>query len=93
VKGFTLEELGEKAGICCKYIGEIERGLKNPTVAVLQKIATALDIHAGILLSSFSAQEKDLDRLASINRILHGRDNETLDKINKILEIVFKDKF
>lgn len=90
LKGLTLEDLGEKAGVCYKYVGEIERGMKTPTVTVLQKIASALDINAGTLLSSFSAEQRQLDGFASISRILHERDAETLEKINKILEIVFK---
>ncbi|MBI5410295.1 MAG: helix-turn-helix transcriptional regulator [Nitrospirae bacterium] len=93
LKGLTLEDLGEKAGVCCKYVGEIERGIKTPTVTVLQKVASALDVHACVLLSSFSTEEGYLERFASINRILHGRDAETLEKINKILKIVFDEKY
>ena len=91
-KGLTLEKLGEKADICCKYIGEIERGVKTPTVTVLQKIASALEVHAGLLLSQASSDEKHFDSLASINIVLHGRDIETLNRINRILKIVFEEK-
>lgn len=88
----TQEELGARAGVSYKYIGEIERGMKTPTVTVLQNIASALDVHASMLLSSISAQEMNFEIFASINRILHGRDSETLEKINKILKIVFEEK-
>ncbi len=42
--GLTQEKLGEVAGVNCKYIGEIERGEKNPTVVILFKLTKALGI-------------------------------------------------
>lgn len=49
-RGFTQEELGEKAGVCYKYIGEIERGEKNPTLLVIYKIAAALKVEPASML-------------------------------------------
>lgn len=43
-KGFTQQKLGEKAVIDYKFLGQIERGEKNPTFKTLVKIAEALDI-------------------------------------------------
>lgn len=85
-----MEELGEKAGVCCKYVGEIERGVKTPTVTVLQKIASALEVHIGFLLSSSELNNQHFNHIASINRILYGRDIETLIKINNILKMIFE---
>lgn len=93
LKKVTIEELGEKSGISYKYIGEIERGVKNPTVTVLQKIASALEVHTGFLLSSLEVEEQNFSYMASINRILYMRDTETLIKINEILKMIFKEEF
>lgn len=49
-KGLTQEELADKAGMHFTYIGQIERGIRNPSLINLQKIAKALDIDAGKLL-------------------------------------------
>jgi len=92
LKGVTLEELGEKANVCSKYIGEIERGEKTPSVTILQKIAIALEVHICFLLSSSEMEEQHFNYLASINRILYMRDIETLHKINEIFKIVFEEK-
>jgi len=44
LKTFTQEELGEKAGLSYKFIGEMERGVVNPSLDSLVKIATALGV-------------------------------------------------
>jgi len=49
LKALTQEELGEKAGLSYKFIGEIERGMVNLSLDSLVKIANALDVKAGDL--------------------------------------------
>lgn len=46
----TQEELADKAGMHFTYIGQIERGVRNPSLINLEKIARALKIGAGELL-------------------------------------------
>lgn len=41
--GLTQQELADKTGISKTYIGQIERGLVNPSVDKLQAIAVAID--------------------------------------------------
>lgn len=43
-KGWTQEQLSEKADIHVSYVGQIERGLRHPSLKVLFKIADALSI-------------------------------------------------
>lgn len=40
----TQENLGDKAGINPKYLGEIERGEKNPTAYVISRLSDALNV-------------------------------------------------
>ncbi|MCT8272567.1 helix-turn-helix domain-containing protein [Xanthomonas translucens] len=42
--GFSQEVLADKAGVHRTYISQLERGLKSPTLAVLLKLATALEV-------------------------------------------------
>jgi transcriptional regulator with XRE-family HTH domain len=42
-KGLSQEELADRAGIHQTYLSGVERGRRNPTVTVLQRIAEALD--------------------------------------------------
>lgn len=44
-KSWTQEYLAEKADIHVSYIGQIERGLRYPSLKVLFKIADALSIN------------------------------------------------
>ncbi len=43
--GLSQEQLAHKADMDMRYLGGIERGEYNPTVAMLGKIAEALDVH------------------------------------------------
>jgi transcriptional regulator with XRE-family HTH domain len=42
-KGLSQEQLALNAGVNTSYIGQIERGEKNPTIKTLEKIAVALE--------------------------------------------------
>lgn len=49
-KKLTQEELADRAGMHFTYIGQIERGLRNPSLVNLHKLAKALKVSAGQLL-------------------------------------------
>ncbi len=48
----SQEELSFKSGISAAHLGQIERGLKSPTIDTIGKIATALDVPTSTLFSS-----------------------------------------
>jgi len=49
LKGLSQEELGEKASLSYKYLGELERGNVNVSFDSLLKIAHALEMPVGDL--------------------------------------------
>ncbi len=49
-KGWSQEELAFACDLHRTYISGIERGVRNPTVVILEKIATALDAKTALLL-------------------------------------------
>lgn len=49
-KGYTQQLLAEKADVCVMYLGEIERGLKMPSMNIFIKIIETLDISADYVL-------------------------------------------
>jgi transcriptional regulator with XRE-family HTH domain len=49
-RGWSQEEYAEEAGIHRTYVSDIERGVRNPTATVIEKLARPLDVPAGRLL-------------------------------------------
>jgi len=49
-KGWSQEEFADECGLHRTYVSGVERGVRNPTVTVLHKIAKALKVPAGQLL-------------------------------------------
>ncbi len=50
VLGLSQEALAHESGIHRTYISGLERGIRNPTVTIVQSIAVALDISPSKLL-------------------------------------------
>jgi transcriptional regulator with XRE-family HTH domain len=49
-RGWTQEKLGEYTGLDRTYISDIERGVRNPSVKSIEKIAKAFKIEPAKLL-------------------------------------------
>lgn len=49
-KGWSQEDYADRAGIHRTYVSDIERGARNPTITVVEKLAKPLGIRPGILL-------------------------------------------
>lgn len=49
-KGLSQEQFAFDAGIHRTYISDLERGTRNPTIAVVEKLAKSLDVTLGVLL-------------------------------------------
>ena len=57
-QGFSQESFADHCGLHRTYISGIERGVRNPTVVILDKIARALKVSAGQLLEDARAHAK-----------------------------------
>ena len=57
-QGFSQESFADHCGLHRTYISVIERGVRNPTVVILDKIAKGLGIPAGALLDELKAAGK-----------------------------------
>ena len=49
-KGWSQEDYADRAGIHRTYVSDIERGARNPTITVVEKLAKPFAITAGSLL-------------------------------------------
>jgi transcriptional regulator with XRE-family HTH domain len=43
-KGWSQERLSEESGLHRTYISGIERGVRNPTISIVEQIANALEV-------------------------------------------------
>jgi transcriptional regulator with XRE-family HTH domain len=50
VKNWSQEELAHQSGLHRTYISDLERGARNPTIEVVDKVAVALSVPCGDLL-------------------------------------------
>ncbi|MDX2288898.1 MAG: helix-turn-helix transcriptional regulator [Hyphomicrobiaceae bacterium] len=57
-QGFSQESFADHCGLHRTYISGIERGVRNPTVIILDKIAKALKVAPGILLEEARTSSK-----------------------------------
>ncbi|MFC0633857.1 helix-turn-helix domain-containing protein [Brevundimonas balnearis] len=55
--GLTQEALAVDVGLAVTYVGQIERGLRNPTLDVVERFAEALKTEPLILLQKATSRE------------------------------------
>lgn len=88
----TQEMLGERAGICPKYLGEIERGETNPTLTVIYKIACALEKNiTDLVCLDLNPSGKNL-YLEKITELLSDKEEAFLCSILKAMEILLGER-
>lgn len=71
-KGLTQERLAELVNVSSSYIGYLERGLRSPSLDLLARIGTALDVEPTVLLDTSSEDTDPV--LKKLNALLVGKD-------------------
>ena len=59
VAGMTQEDLADKSGLDRSYVGGVERGERNPTLSVIEKISNGLGLSLSELFSSYQTHEPE----------------------------------
>ena len=57
-KGWSQEEFGFKVGLHRTYVSQIERGVRNPTATVIERIAVALGVRPTMLFANWQPPKK-----------------------------------
>ncbi|PTX16803.1 Helix-turn-helix [Halanaerobium congolense] len=86
VQDLTQEGLGEKAGLHYTYIGQVERGEKEPSLKALNKIAEALEIGVDKLLINYNLSSGVTIQISNITDLLLDRSQQELEMIYTLLE-------
>lgn len=78
-KGYTQQDLADRAAIGVVYISEIERGIKMPSLNVFIKVIDALDVSADYVLRDelSSGKEYIYDDIAQKMQNLTPRQRKT----------------
>ena len=90
--GFTQEAFAEKIGLHGSYVGLIERGVKAPSIRTLTRIADFFNITlSNLLVIQHSNQDKEDLKMKQtrIIKALEGKSTQDLEKIEKIIKLVF----
>jgi len=89
IKKWSQQDLGERADINYKFLGEIERGQQNPSFHVLVKIADALEVE---LPELFRFEQETTDRkelIEKLNEIIKSLNDEDLRQVFLMLKILY----
>lgn len=85
-KGYTLDQLAEKAGCSKSYIWELEnKNPPRPSAEKLSKIAIALEVTMDYFIGEKISEEDATD--AMFYRRYRKMDPETKEKIRKIIDV------
>ncbi len=88
-KNMTQERVAELAGINPKYLGEIERGLKSPTVVVVRRLADALSVPVCVILAAGPCPCAE-GRSREVAALLSGKHEQKIAKVMKLIELLFE---
>jgi transcriptional regulator with XRE-family HTH domain len=88
-RGWTQQELGNRADINYKFLGEIERGQQNPSFNILIKIGVALEVELPELfrLEHEISDRKEIEK--RIREILKAIPDEALRHILLLLRVLY----
>lgn len=89
-RGWTQEQLAERASLSYKFLGEIERGQGNPSVETLGRLGVALEVDV-VDLFGFPATRKGVFELNKydvfrVREALHSAD-QLLDRASRATRV------
>lgn len=88
--GLSQEKFAEKCDLNETYIGDIERGAKNPSLATLEKLSVGLQIPLSQLLDKIGTPflEEDLVLPAELYAIMLELDTDKQKKLFQIVQAI-----
>ena len=89
-KNLTQEQVAEVAKINAKYLGEVERGEKNPTALIISRLSEALKVPICEILSMNNCPHMNDNFLAKFRDLSAGKKDSERQKAMKLLEVFFE---
>lgn len=86
----SREKAAERARTGANYLGEVERGEKFPTLEMIERIATALEVSPSAFFE-YEAEETDNQIMMSkFQHILSRLNTDQLQQALRVLKALFK---
>lgn len=89
-KGLTQDQLGERAGLSAKHIGEIERGKVSPTLEAIEKLANGLRVDLLVLIGDDASRMATRDVRVEIGQVLDRLDGAQLRAVLRVVRLTVK---
>lgn len=90
-ENLSQEKLAELAGLNTSYIGQIERGDKNPSVETVYKISKALKIDVSVLFENLTSTEDIKNQYSkAVYSLMFNLDEKTSKKIFDIVSTMIE---
>ena len=89
-RGWTQQELGERAELSFKYLGAIERGGENPSLRVVGQLARALEVEPRDLFEFEHEETRPAALKRQLNRLLKEADASKLQQAVKLMRALLR---
>lgn len=86
-KGLTQEKLAELVNVSSSYIGYLERGLRAPSLDLLARIGTALEVEPTVLL--YTTSDDTDPTLKKLNALLAGKNPKSINFLYEVARAYF----
>lgn len=92
VRGYTREELAEKAEISSKFLYEVEKGRKGLSADTLLKIARTLSCSCDYILTGETFIKNDDEQLTQLLQRFNEKDREYAVKVLTLMQEMHENK-
>ncbi len=86
-RGLSQNELAERADVNDKYLGEIERGVGNPSLEVLMKVAKALGVDLATVVGDPVTLLGRTDLCAELHRHVEALSDDEMRDIVRMFRL------
>lgn len=87
-KQMTQEQLAEKSELSVQYLGDVERGKANPTLAIVEKISYALNLSVHDLFDTSEFQASTEELREALQDYVTRADAGSLRQLHAILRAI-----
>ncbi len=85
-QSFSQEQLALRANITPAYLGMVERGEKNPTVLIIEKLCMGLGLSLGEFFAPHQVEKYVPDEITT--QIIYQLNDKTIEEKQAVLQLI-----